>query len=136
MNNIKNNHFLVLGRAGLDLYADPPGTRVEEALAFSSALGGSAANIAVAISKLGGRVSLISCVSDDAVGRYILNQLKTYDVGCGHMHIVAGDARSSLAVVETRAENCQSVIYRNGASDFQLNENHVRARLHLKTTAH
>ncbi len=126
MNNIKNNHFLVLGRAGLDLYADPPGTRVEEALAFSSALGGSAANIAVAISKLGGRVSLISCVSDDAVGRYILNQLKTYDVGCGHMHIVAGDARSSLAVVETRAENCQSVIYRNGASDFQLNENHVR----------
>jgi 5-dehydro-2-deoxygluconokinase len=124
--NIKNNHFLVLGRAGLDLYADPPGTRTEEALAFSSALGGSAANIAVAISKLGGRASLISCVSDDAVGRYILNQLKAYGVGCEHMHVVAGEARSSLAVVETRAENCQSVIYRNGASDFQLNESHVQ----------
>jgi 5-dehydro-2-deoxygluconokinase len=126
VNNIKNNHFLVLGRAGLDLYADPPGTRTEEALAFSSALGGSAANIAVAISKLGGRASLISCVSDDAVGRYILNQLKAYGVGCEHMHIVAGEARSSLAVVETRAENCQSVIYRNGASDFQLAEAHVK----------
>ena len=75
MNNIKNNQFLVLGRAGLDLYADPPGTRTEEALAFSSAIGGSAANIAVAITKLGGQASLISCVSDDAVGRYILNQL-------------------------------------------------------------
>jgi 5-dehydro-2-deoxygluconokinase len=124
--NIKNNHFLVLGRAGLDLYADPPGTRTEEALAFSSALGGSAANIAVAISKLGARASLISCVSDDAVGRYILNQLKAYGVACDHMHIVAGEARSSLAVVETRAENCQSVIYRNGASDFQLNNLHVQ----------
>jgi 5-dehydro-2-deoxygluconokinase len=124
--NIKNNHFLVLGRAGLDLYADPPGTRTEEALAFSSALGGSAANIAVAISKLGGRASLISCVSDDAVGRYILNQLKAYGVACDHMHVVTGEARSSLAVVETRAENCQSVIYRNGASDFQLDEAHVQ----------
>lgn len=126
MKNIKNNHFLVLGRAGLDLYADPPGTRVEEALAFSSALGGSAANIAVAISKLGAKASLISCVSDDAVGRYILNQLAHYGVARDHVHIVAGEARSSLAVVETRAENCQSVIYRNGASDFQLNEEHVR----------
>ena len=126
MNNIKNNHFLVLGRAGLDLYADPPGTRVEDALAFSSALGGSAANIAVAISKLGGRASLIGCVSEDAVGRYILNQLHAYDIGREHMHIVAGEARSSLAVVETRVENCQSVIYRNGASDFQLNETHIR----------
>ncbi len=126
MNNIKNNHFLVLGRAGLDLYADPPGTRVEEATGFSSALGGSAANIAVAIAKLDGQASLISCVSDDAVGRYILNQLKAYNIGREHMHIVAGEARSSLAVVETRAENCQSVIYRNGASDFQLDEAHVR----------
>ena len=126
MKNIKNNHFLVLGRAGLDLYAAPPGTRTEDALAFSSALGGSAANIAVAISKLGAMASLISCVSDDAVGRYILNQLKQYGVGAEHMHVVAGEARSSLAVVETRAENCQSVIYRNGASDFELGEEHVR----------
>ena len=125
MKNIKNNHFLVLGRAGLDLYADPLGTRTEEALVFSSALGGSAANIAVAILKLSGQASLISYVSDDAVGRYILNQLKHYGVGCDHMHVVTGEARSSLAVVETRAENCQSVIYRNGASDFLLNEEHV-----------
>ena len=126
MKNIKNNHFLVLGRAGLDLYADPPGTRIEEAVGFSSALGGSAANIAVAISKLGSKASLISCVSDDAVGRYILNQLKRYGIGCEHMHTVVGEARSSLAVVETRVENCQSVIYRNGASDFQLDKIYVQ----------
>jgi 5-dehydro-2-deoxygluconokinase len=126
VNNIKNNQILVLGRAGLDLYADPPGTRTEDALAFTSALGGSAANIAVAITKLGGQASLISCVSDDAVGRYILNQLKAYSIGCEHMHIVGGEARSSLAVVETRADNCQSVIYRNGASDFQLNNEDVQ----------
>lgn len=36
--------FLVIGRAGMDLYADPPGTRLEDALQFTAALGGSSAN--------------------------------------------------------------------------------------------
>jgi 5-dehydro-2-deoxygluconokinase len=39
--------------------------------------------------------------------------------------IVGGQCRTSLAVVETRAEDCQSVIYRNDAADLRLNEEHV-----------
>jgi 5-dehydro-2-deoxygluconokinase len=124
---IKQNNFLVLGRAGLDLYADPPGTKAENAGMFSSALGGSAANIAAGITRLGGKASLVSAVSNDAVGRYIVNQLKHYGIGTEHVAIVGGEARTSLAVVETRSENCQSVIYRNGASDFQIDDEHVRA---------
>ena len=112
--------FLVLGRAGMDLYADPPGTRLEDARQFTSALGGSAANIAAGLARLGQPVSLISAVSDDAVGRFVLNELKRFGIGSGHVHTVAGEARNSLAVVETRAENCQSVIYRNGAADFEI----------------
>ena len=45
--------FLVIGRAGMDLYADPPGTRIEEATQFTAALGGSSANIAVALTRQG-----------------------------------------------------------------------------------
>ena len=119
---IEGNRFLVLGRAGLDLYADPPGTEIEEAQRFTSALGGSAANIAVAIVKLGGKASLITTVSGDAVGRYVVNELKRYGIGFSHVRAVGGEARTSLAVAETRAENCQSVIYRNGAADFELSE--------------
>ncbi len=119
---LKGNRFLVLGRAGMDFYAHPPGARLELADQFVSALGGSAANIAVAIKRLGGSAALISAVSDDAVGRYILGQLKRYNVGIDHVQSVAGEARSSLAVVETRNENCQSVIYRNGAADFEISE--------------
>jgi 5-dehydro-2-deoxygluconokinase len=124
--SIKQNNFLVLGRAGLDLYADPPGTEAENAGMFSSALGGSAANIAAGITRLGGKASLVSAVSNDAVGRYIINQLKHYGIGAEYVAIVGGEARTSLAVVETRSENCQSVIYRNGAADFQIDEEHVR----------
>ena len=39
---------LVMGRAGMDLYPDPPGTRIEDAAQMTAALGGSAGNIAAA----------------------------------------------------------------------------------------
>ncbi len=117
----------MLCRAGMDFYADPPGTKLELASRFVPALGGSAANIAVAIARLGGSASLVSAVSDDAVGRYILNQLKHYGVGADHVRVASGEVRSSLAVVETRNENCQNVIYRNGAADFELTEDAVTA---------
>lgn len=122
---LRQNNFLVLGRAGMDLYADPPGTRAEEALNFSSALGGSAANIAVSIVRLGGAASLVTAVSDDAVGRFTLNQLQQYGIGAQHVVTAGGEARNSLAIVETRIENCQSVIYRNRAADFALTEQNV-----------
>lgn len=112
--------FLVLGRAGMDLYADPPGTRAEDATQFTSALGGSAANIAAGIVRLGGAASLLTTVSDDAVGRYVRRELARYGVDTALVRTVGGELRTSLAVVETRLENCQSVIYRNGAADFAL----------------
>jgi 5-dehydro-2-deoxygluconokinase len=124
---LRSLRFLVLGRAGMDLYADPPGARTEEARHFSAALGGSAANIAVAIAKLGGSAALVTVVSDDAVGRFTLNELSRYGVDAGHVRQSGGEVRTSLAVVESRFENCQSVIYRNGAADFLLAEADVSA---------
>ena len=122
---LKLNRFMVLGRAGMDLYADPPGIRVEEAARFTSALGGSAANIAAGVVRLGGRTSLLTAVSDDAVGRFVLRELARYGIDTSHVACLGGQCRTSLAVVETRAENCQSVIYRNDAADLALNETHV-----------
>jgi 5-dehydro-2-deoxygluconokinase len=122
LERLREGRFLVVGRAGLDLYADPPGTEIENAAGFQAALGGSAANIAVAISRQGGSCTLLTAVSDDAVGRYTMKALAGYGVDTRHVKIVGGEARNSLAVVETRAENCQSVIYRNGAADFEISE--------------
>jgi 5-dehydro-2-deoxygluconokinase len=127
MQTLSRNRFLVLGRAGMDLYADPPGTRIEEARSFASHLGGSAANIAVALARQGAQADLLTRVSDDAVGRFCLSQLDHYGVGRTHVGLTKGEDRTSLAVVETRAENCQSIIYRNGAADFALTEADVAA---------
>ncbi len=127
LKGLRKNNFLVIGRAGLDLYADPPGAETEIAALFSAALGGSSANIAVAIVKQGGGASLLTSVSDDAVGRYVVHQLHQYGVDTRHVRKVGGQARTSLAVVETRLENCQSVIYRNGAADFEVTPEDIEA---------
>lgn len=118
---------LVIGRAGMDLYADPPGVQIEAARRFTAALGGSSANIAVAIVRAGAKAALMTCVSDDAVGRFCLAQLDAYGVERTHVRTIGGEARNSLAVVESRLENCQSVIYRNGAADFSMTSEDAEA---------
>ena len=60
LKKIKENKFLIIGRAGIDIYPNPPGTKTENATNFVSHLGGSSANIAVAITKLGGNCKLLT----------------------------------------------------------------------------
>jgi len=112
--------ILVIGRAGMDLYADPPSTPIDQATRFTAALGGSSANIAAALTRAGQQAALLTRVSDDAVGRFCLAQLDAYGIDRSYVTTAGGEARNSLAVVETRLENCQSVIYRNHAADFQM----------------
>lgn len=123
--NSAHQKFLVLGRAGMDLYPDPPGTRTEDATQMTVALGGSAANIAVALTRHGVQAALLTRVSDDAIGRFCINQLTRYGVDTRHVTPVGGEARNSLAVVESRIEDHQSVIYRNGAADFELSSEEI-----------
>lgn len=124
---LSGNRFVIIGRAGMDFYPEPPGTKTEHATHFFSCLGGSSANIGVAITRLGGSADLVTCVSDDAIGRFALNELDRYGVGRAHVRSVGGEARNSLAVVETTIEDHQSVIYRNGAADFEMSEADVAA---------
>ena len=117
---IIQNNFVVIGRAGIDFFPDPPGTKTEDAETFKAGLGGSSANIATGVVKLGGQAALVTSVSHDSVGRYCVKQLQNYGVNCAHVKSVGGEFRNSLAVYESRVSEHQSVIYRNGAADFQF----------------
>ena len=112
----------MIGRAGMDFYADPPGTRLEQAARFTTALGGSSANIAAGICRQGGQAALVTSVSDDPIGQFCLNQLAQYGIEVQYVRRVGGEARNSLAVVDTNGAATQSVIYRNNAADFQMTE--------------
>ena len=47
ISKIQKNNFLLIGRAGIDIYPDPPGTKTENAKSFVTQLGGSSANMGV-----------------------------------------------------------------------------------------
>ena len=118
---IQENNFLIIGRAGIDIYPDPPGTKTENATNFVTHLGGSSANIAVALTKLGGKCKLLTSVSDDALGRLAINQLRFYNVDTSLVNFKKNESRISLAVVESTIKDHQSIIYRNKASDLLMN---------------
>ncbi len=125
MDGIKGNRFAVFGRAGMDLFADPINVKSEDAETFHADLGGSSANICAGLVKLGSQASLVTSVSDDAIGRFCLNRLRHYGVDTSYIRVLGGEYRTSLALYESRTENFQNVIYRNGAVDFQVTEDDV-----------
>ena len=120
IDGIKGNKFIVFGRAGMDMFAEPIGTKSEFAENFRSDLGGSSANICAGLCKLGSQASLVTSVSDDAVGRFCVNRLNYYGVGTEYVKSVSGEFRTSLAIYESCIDNFQNVIYRNGAADFEV----------------
>lgn len=117
---ISQKNFVILGRAGVDMFAHPPGVKSEHAETFHADLGGSSANIAAGLCKFGCAASLVTSVSDDAVGRFCINKLRHYGVDTTYVRAVGGEFRNSLAVYESCIEDFQNVIYRNGAADFQV----------------
>ena len=121
------NRFLVLGRAGMDLAAAERGQPLEQGGQFISDLGGSSANIAVGIARLGGKAALATSLSDDAIGRFCVNRLRDYGVDTHQLRLVGGEARSSLALYDIGVAQPQTVIYRNGAADFQFTEEQAEA---------
>ena len=126
ISGIKANNFVIIGRAGMDFFT-AAGEATEDAPQMRTGLGGSSANIGAGICKLGGKAALVTRVSDDSVGRYCVGQLKHYGVDATHVTPISGEYRNSLAVYESRLEGHQSVIYRNGAADFQMDEADVSA---------
>jgi len=124
---VAKRNFLVVGRVGMDLSPEPPGTRTRDAETMMVAMGGSSANIAAGLVKFGCKAALVTCVSDDAVGWYCERQLDHYGVDRSLVRRVTGEYRTSLAVYETRVEEHQSVIYRNNAADFQMSVDDVEA---------
>ena len=126
INGIKANNFIIVGRVGMDFFTHPGGA-TEEAEDVMVGMGGSSANIGAGICKLGGKAALVTRVSEDSIGRYCVGQLKRYGVDAKYVTPIGGEYRSSLAVYESRVEGHQSVIYRNGAADFQMDEADVSA---------
>ena len=117
----RSKTFLVIGRAGMDFMPTEQGVRAEDCEIFAAGLGGSSANISAGLVKQGCEASIVTPVSDDLVGRFCIKQLEHYGVDTRFVSSVGGEYRNSLAVYDLK----ETVIYRNGAADFQLTKEDV-----------
>lgn len=120
---------LCLGRAGVDLYAREHNTAMGDVSGFEKFVGGSPANIAVAMSRLGASVGMIGMVSSDSLGAYVRQYLRSEGVAVEGLSSTADGSRTSLAVTEMRPDDCEVVIYRNNAADLALAAEDIDAQM-------
>jgi 5-dehydro-2-deoxygluconokinase len=65
-----------LGRLAVDLYAQQFGSRLEDARSMSMYLGGSSANLAFGVARLGLKSAMISRVGNEQMGRFLTETLQ------------------------------------------------------------
>ena len=72
----RRHDLACLGRLAVDLYAQQVGAPLEDVASFAKYLGGSSANIAFGVARLGLRAAMVSRVGDEQMGRYLTGTLQ------------------------------------------------------------
>ena len=110
----------VLGRIGYDLYAVEREVPLSEAKTFTRHLGGSSANIAVGLARLGLKVGIISAVGDDLMADYLLDFLSSEHVDTRFVRRVAGYGTSLCLTEISKTHGFRQVFYRHKPADSQV----------------
>jgi 5-dehydro-2-deoxygluconokinase len=108
----------VLGRIAYDLFATEIGKPLPECATFTRHVGGSSANIAVGLARLGLQVGMISCVGDDLFADYLTGFLNKEGIDTRFVRRAKGYG-TQLCVGEIRPPFRQ-VFYRHKPADTQL----------------
>lgn len=115
----KLRDVVAFGRATIDLYANEIGP-MEDAVTFHKYVGGSPANTAVAMSRLGLSVGYIGKVSDDQFGRFITCYLAKQGVDVSHIALAGPGIRSGVTMGEILPDRCSYLMYRTNCADLHI----------------
>jgi len=112
--------LITLGRCSMDLFAQDIGAPFPAITGFDAHIGGSPTNIALAASRLGLRTALLTAVSPDPVGDFVLAHLAQEGVDTRYIPRKPG-TRTGLALVGVEPpDRFPLVFYRENAADIQL----------------
>jgi len=102
---------------------------------FSKYIGGSPTNTAIGAARLGARAALISRVGDDAMGRFIIEELAREGVDSGPV-ITDGTRMTALVILGIRnKESFPLIFYRENCADMGLTEADIPDDLIARTRA-
>jgi 5-dehydro-2-deoxygluconokinase len=113
---------ICMGRAAVDLYGDQIGGRLEDMLTFTKYLGGSPANAAVGVARLGLKPAMLTRVGDEHNGRFVRETLAAEGVDVGH---VLTDPKRLTALVFLGIldrDTFPLVFYRDNCADMAIGE--------------
>lgn len=111
---------VVLGRIGYDLYSEEPHVPLPQVRRFSRYLGGSSANMAVGLSRLGAHVGIVSCLGDDSLSRFLIDFLQAEKVETSHVQTAPGFLPSLCLTEVCPPDRFPQVFYRHDAVDIML----------------
>jgi 5-dehydro-2-deoxygluconokinase len=116
----QSNDAVVLGRIGYDLYALDHHRPLPEVERFERKLGGSSANMAVGLARLGLRVGMVSALGDDALADYLLGFLSGEGVDTRYVRRVPGYNTSLCLTEVSPPDRFPQVFYRHEAADTRV----------------
>jgi len=111
---------VILGRIGYDLYSEEPHVPLPQVRRFSRYLGGSSANMAVGLARLGAHAGMVSCLGDDGLSRFLLDFLQAETVETSHVQTVAGFLPSLCLTEVSPPDRFPQVFYRRDPVDIML----------------
>lgn len=116
---------ICMGRAGVDLYGEQVGGRLEDMASFAKYVGGSPTNTAIAGARLGLKTAALTRVGDEHMGRFIRETLAAEGVDTSH---VATDPErlTALVILGIRdRETFPLIFYRENCADMALSPDDV-----------
>lgn len=114
--------IVCFGEMLIDFVPDVAGVSLAESTGFLKAPGGAPANVAVAISKLGGQSAFVGKVGDDEFGHMLADILRKNNVNDEGV-LFDQHARTALAFVTLKANGEREfMFYRNPSADMLLTE--------------
>lgn len=123
----KEFDIIPIGRIGIDLNANKLHRPLEESETFTKYVGGSPANIAIGMARLGRRVGFIGKVSDDQLGRFALNYFNAESIDTSGIITDKTGATMGLAFTEIKSPTESSILmYRDNVADLKIHPKEIK----------
>ncbi|MFJ5963218.1 5-dehydro-2-deoxygluconokinase [Bacillus sp. NPDC093026] len=127
---------IAMGRLCIDLNANELNRPMEETMTFTKYVGGSPANIAIGLARLGMKSGFIGKVANDQMGRFATSYLKKNNINTDGIVIDQTGAVTGLAFTEIKSpEECSILMYRDNVADLKIDVKEVSEQYILKTKA-
>ncbi|MCY6369444.1 5-dehydro-2-deoxygluconokinase [Clostridium ganghwense] len=119
--NTKKMDIICIGRVAIDFNPNDIYKPLEESRTFTKYVGGSPANIATGMARLGKKVGFIGMVSDDQFGRFVTQYFEKHGIDTSNIVTAKNGESLGLTFTEILSPTESTILmYRNGIADLNL----------------